>query len=90
MVIKAVLYSLFAGTLILIVAGMVLPFSEGVELPLAFAGVIIFSGYIIFDTYLIFNRYSPEDYIMASTTLYLDMINLFLRILQILNANSRD
>lgn len=69
---------------------MVLPFSEGAELPLAFAGVVIFSGYIIFDTYLIFNRYSPEDYIMASTSLYLDMINLFLRILQILNATSRD
>jgi FtsH-binding integral membrane protein len=69
---------------------MVLPFSEGAELPLAFAGVVIFSGYIIFDTYLIFNSYSPEYYIMASTSLYLDMINLFLRILQILNATSRD
>jgi FtsH-binding integral membrane protein len=69
---------------------MVLPFTEGVELPLAIGGVIIFSGYIIFDTYLIFNRYSPEDYIMASTSLYLDMINLFLRVLSILNATSRD
>lgn len=69
---------------------MLVPFSSGAELPLAIGGVIIFSGYIIFDTYLIFNRYSPEDYIMASTSLYLDMINLFLRILQILNASQRD
>ncbi|KAI9358118.1 inhibitor of apoptosis-promoting Bax1-domain-containing protein [Pilaira anomala] len=81
---------LFAGLFVLFIAGMILPFSEGVELPLAFAGVIIFSGYIIFDTYLIFNRYSPEDYIMASTSLYLDMINLFLRVLQIMNASSRN
>ncbi|KAI7894494.1 inhibitor of apoptosis-promoting Bax1-domain-containing protein [Mucor mucedo] len=81
---------LFAGVFILLVAGLVLPFSEGTELPLAIGGVVVFSGYIIFDTYLIFNRFSPEDYIMASTSLYLDMINLFLRVLQILNASSRD
>ncbi|KAI8984312.1 inhibitor of apoptosis-promoting Bax1-domain-containing protein [Mycotypha africana] len=81
---------LFAGIWILLIAGILLPFVGDVELPLAIAGVIIFSGYIIFDTYLIFNRYSPEDYIMASTSLYLDMINLFLRILQILNASQRD
>jgi FtsH-binding integral membrane protein len=65
-------------------------FSTDAQLPLAIGGVIIFSGYIIFDTYLIFNRYSPEDYIIASTSLYLDMINLFLRVLQILNASNRN
>ncbi|KAI7904703.1 inhibitor of apoptosis-promoting Bax1-domain-containing protein [Cokeromyces recurvatus] len=82
---------LFVGIWVLIIAGFLLPFtSSEMELPLAIAGVIIFSGYIIFDTYLIFNRYSPEDYIMASTSLYLDMINLFLRVLQILNASQRN
>ncbi|EIE80748.1 hypothetical protein RO3G_05453 [Rhizopus delemar RA 99-880] len=81
---------LFAGIWVLLIGGFLVPFSSGMELPLAAGGVVIFSGYIIFDTYLIFNRYSPEDYIMASTSLYLDMINLFLRILQILNGTSRD
>ncbi|KAG1142571.1 hypothetical protein G6F37_010487 [Rhizopus arrhizus] len=81
---------LFAGIWVLLIGGFLVPFSSGIELPLAAGGVVIFSGYIIFDTYLIFNRYSPEDYIMASTSLYLDMINLFLRILQILNGTSRD
>jgi protein lifeguard len=88
------------------------PFSEGFQLAIAFAGVLIFSGYIIFgkaltkkdlvvakhkithpfliDTYMIFNRYSPEDYILASVSLYMDFINLFLRILQILSAMQRD
>ncbi|KAI8394031.1 inhibitor of apoptosis-promoting Bax1-domain-containing protein [Radiomyces spectabilis] len=84
---------LYAGIWILLIAGIVqifIPFSEGFQLALAIGGVVIFSGYIILDTYLIFNRYSPEDYIMASVSLYMDIINLFLRILQILNAMQRD
>lgn len=67
-----------------------LPFSEGLQLALAIAGVVIFSGYIVLDTYLIFNRYLAEDYILASVSLYLDIINLFIRILQILSAMQRD
>lgn len=85
--------SLFGGLMILVLVSIVqifIPFSEGIQLALAVAGVVIFSGYIIFDTYLIFNRYSPEDYIMASVSLYMDIINLFLRILQILSAMQRD
>ncbi|ORY93344.1 inhibitor of apoptosis-promoting Bax1-domain-containing protein [Syncephalastrum racemosum] len=84
---------LFGGLMILVLVSFVqifIPFSEGIQLALAVAGVVIFSGYIIFDTYLIFNRYSPEDYIMASVSLYMDIINLFLRILQILSAMQRD
>ncbi|OAD68752.1 hypothetical protein PHYBLDRAFT_173167 [Phycomyces blakesleeanus NRRL 1555(-)] len=84
---------LYAGIWVLLLAGIVqifIPFSKGIELAMAIGGVVIFSGYIIFDTFLIFNRYSPEDYIMASTSLYMDIINLFLRILQILNAMQRD
>jgi FtsH-binding integral membrane protein len=84
---------LFAGLCILMLAGIVqifIPFSEGFQLALAIGGVVIFSCYIILDTYLIFNRYSPEDYIMASVQLYMDFINLFLRLLQVLNAMQRD
>ncbi|KAH8549527.1 inhibitor of apoptosis-promoting Bax1-domain-containing protein [Umbelopsis sp. PMI_123] len=84
---------LFASLWVLILVGFVqifFPFSEGFQLAIAFAGVLIFSGYIIFDTYMIFNRYSPEDYILASVSLYMDFINLFLRILQILSAMQRD
>ncbi|KAL9541136.1 hypothetical protein MBANPS3_009292 [Mucor bainieri] len=84
---------LFAGIWILVIAGFVqmfFPFSKGIQMAFAVGGVIIFSGYILFDTYLIFNRYSAEDYIIASVSLYLDFINLFLRILQILQLSSSD
>ncbi|KAI8972294.1 inhibitor of apoptosis-promoting Bax1-domain-containing protein [Pilobolus umbonatus] len=84
---------LMAGIWVMIIASIVeifFPFSRGLQLAFAILGVILFSGYILFDTYNIFNRYSPEDYIMASVSLYLDIINLFLQILKILQLLSSD
>ena len=48
-----------------------------------------FSAFIIFDTQMIMTRVSPEDYIMATIQLYLDIINLFIEILRILNHANR-
>ena len=39
---------------------------------------IIFCGYIIYDTDNLIKRYSYDEYIWASVSLYLDVINLFL------------
>ncbi|OBZ85341.1 Bax inhibitor 1 [Choanephora cucurbitarum] len=83
---------LFAGVWILLIAGIVqifFPFSKTIQLAIAVGAVVVFSGYILFDTYLIFNKYSAEDYIVASVSLYLDVINLFLRILEVLELSSR-
>ena len=58
---------------------------------LAVGGAVIFSLYIVYDVYLISSRLSPDEYISASISLYLDIINLFLRILHILaQMQSRD
>ncbi len=46
---------------------------------------ILFSAYIVYDTQQIIKRASPEEYILASVELYLDVINLFLAILRILD-----
>ena len=46
-------------------------------------------AFIIFDTQMIMTRVSPEDYIMATIQLYLDIINLFIEILRILNHANR-
>lgn len=85
--------SLFSGLNILILFMLVqifLPFNRFLDMAIALIAVIIFSFYIIFDTYLIFNQLSPEDYIPAALNLYLDIINLFLRVLQILGSLQRD
>eukprot|EP00928_Gymnodinium_smaydae_P083015 TRINITY_DN66292_c0_g1_i1.p1 TRINITY_DN66292_c0_g1~~TRINITY_DN66292_c0_g1_i1.p1 ORF type:complete len:266 (+),score=33.11 TRINITY_DN66292_c0_g1_i1:67-798(+) len=53
-------------------------------------GVLLFTFYIVFDTQRILGEYgghqymmSVDDYVFASLQLYLDIVNLFLHILQI-------
>ncbi|KAM3728753.1 Transmembrane BAX inhibitor motif-containing protein [Dirofilaria immitis] len=53
-------------------------------------GAILFSIYLVFDIDRIMHHTSPEDYIEACVSLYLDIINLFLRILEILNEANRN
>jgi protein lifeguard len=59
----------------------------------AYIGVAIFSFYIIYDTQMIMrgDRTNGEDidgdYILAAVILYLDIINLFLKILEILKSS---
>lgn len=55
----------------------------------ALLGCIIFSGYILFDTWLIMDKLSPHDHILAAIMLYLDIINLFLYLLQLLAESNR-
>ena len=47
-------------------------------------GSLIFSGYILYDTSMIMHCYGPDDYVMAAIQLYLDIINLFLYLLELL------
>lgn len=59
------------------------------------AGALIFSMYIVYDIQLMMggnHKYSisPEEYIFASLSLYLDIINLFMYILMIVGAAKRD
>lgn len=47
---------------------------------------IIFCGYIVYDTDNLIKRYSYDEYIWAAVSLYLDIINLFLALLNIFRA----
>ena len=68
-------------------------FFWGADMRLGFAiiGVILFSFYLIYDTQLILGgkhkkyQFDKDDYILGALALYLDIINMFLYILQILN-----
>lgn len=51
---------------------------------LAAGGAILFSLFLIFDTQMIMKKFSPEDYITATITLYLDIINIFINILRVM------
>ena len=59
------------------------------------AGALVFSLYIVYDTQLMMggkHKYSlsPEEYVFAALSLYLDIINLFLYILMIIGAARGD
>lgn len=84
---------LFGGLMTLVGAGfiqMFLPFSQVTDLVFAGLGCIVFCGYIIYDTNMIQKRLSPDEWVMATISLYLDILNLFLNIVRILNGVHRD
>jgi len=76
---------LFAVLWVLIIAGFMQIFfqSELMDLAISIGGAVLFSLFIIFDTSMMMHKLSPEEYILASINLYLDIINLFIYLLRI-------
>ncbi|KAI3993120.1 hypothetical protein MKX01_009863 [Papaver californicum] len=73
---------LFAATLVLMVFGLI----QSSVMIYGCLAAIIFSGYIIYDTNNLIKRFTYDDYIWASVSHYLDIINLFTALLTILGA----
>ncbi|XP_062852001.1 protein lifeguard 4 [Trichomycterus rosablanca] len=83
---------LFAGLWILIIASFMRLFfqNDTMELVFAGAGALLFCGFIIYDTHVLMHKLSPEEHVLASINLYLDIVNLFLHILRILNSMKKN
>lgn len=77
---------LLIGLLIMIGLGMMNLFlgSTGLELALAGGSALIFCLFIVYDTQMMMQKLSPEEYILATINLYLDILNLFLELLRLL------
>ncbi|XP_020793024.2 protein lifeguard 1 [Boleophthalmus pectinirostris] len=63
--------------------------SQYVYIAYACLGTLVFSLYLVFDTQLIIggkhrNAVSPEEYVFAALNLYLDIVSLFLLLLQLI------
>jgi FtsH-binding integral membrane protein len=58
--------------------------NETAGLWIAGATVFVFGGLLIFDTWRIRNVFSPDQYVQAAVTIYLDLLNMFLAILRLL------
>jgi len=82
---------LFAGLCILLLGGILQLFFHSTifELVISIGGALLFCLFIVFDTQMLMQTLSPEEYILATINLYLDIINLFLYILRILQAVNR-
>ncbi|XP_050684753.1 protein lifeguard 4-like [Leptidea sinapis] len=84
-------YGLVAGLSVLIIGGFIQLFvqSSAFEIALSFTGAVFFGLFLIFDTQQMMTHLSPEEYILATINLYMDILNMFLYILRILNEMNR-
>lgn len=76
------------GLIIVSLIGIFVHFSHGFSLIYSIFGALLFVGFALYDFSNIKNRFGPNDYVMATVALYLDFLNLFLFILQILMNTS--
>ncbi|KAL1816720.1 hypothetical protein DCAR_0521103 [Daucus carota subsp. sativus] len=80
---------LFGSIIVLMVFGFIqifFPLGRTSEMIYGCLASVIFCGYIVYDTDNLIKRYSYDEYIWASVSLYLDIINLFLSLLTIFRA----
>ncbi|EFN69611.1 Transmembrane BAX inhibitor motif-containing protein 4 [Camponotus floridanus] len=80
-------FGLFIGLWCLLIGGLIQTFvleNTALELGISIGGALLFCLFIVFDTQAIMQSLSPEEYILATINIYLDIINLFLHILRAL------
>ncbi|XP_012284679.1 protein lifeguard 1 isoform X2 [Orussus abietinus] len=87
---------LFMSVFVLLLFGILAIIFPGKIMSLVYGslGALLFSVYLVYDTQMMMggkHKYSisPEEYIFAALSLYLDVVNIFLYILTIIGA-SRD
>ncbi|XP_058071017.1 protein LIFEGUARD 2-like [Magnolia sinica] len=81
---------LFAGLMMLIVFSLIqvfVPLGKISTMIFGALAALLFCGYIVYDTDNLIKRYSYDEHIVAAISLYLDILNLFMALLQILNAD---
>ena len=78
---------LFATLWIVIIGGIIqviwLPNDKFLNTSMAILGAIVACGYILYDTSVIIRRLDPDDFVFACMSLYLDIIMLFVRLLEL-------
>ncbi|WFD26506.1 hypothetical protein MNAN1_001489 [Malassezia nana] len=80
---------LYWALFILVGTGLVqlfFPYNHMFEILYSAGGCAVFSGYIVYDTWLLQRHLSPDDWVLANVSLYLDVVNLFLSVLRLLNS----
>lgn len=84
---------LFAGLVVLILTSFIqIFFPLGPTSVAVFGGLgaLIFSAFLVYDTDNLIKRYTYDEYIWASVVLYLDILNLFLSLLNMLKGMQSD
>jgi modulator of FtsH protease len=79
------------GLIVVVLAGLLNFFvaSSAFSFAISAAALLLFSGFVLYDTSNIIRRYPVNEYIQGALSLYLDAFNIFLSLLNILNAGRR-
>jgi FtsH-binding integral membrane protein len=77
---------LFVGLIVVLAASLVGIFvhSQAFQMAISAVCALVFCGYILYDTSDIIHG-GETNYIMASMRLYMDILNLFMSLLQLLS-----
>lgn len=80
------------GLIVVVLAAVVNMFlaSGALGFAVSAAALLLFSGFVLYDTSNIIRRYPTNEYVSGALSLYLDAFNIFLALLNILNAGERD
>lgn len=84
---------LTAGIIAMIVAGIAMFFvhSSLAHTLYCLFGILLFCGYVLYDTSAIMHRLGPDEAVAGAISIYLDLVNLFWLILNLLmEMNRRD
>jgi len=85
---------LFVALLGMFLATIMCAFIPAMQSAIAGLGAILFSFYIVYDTQLIMGgkhqkvQYGVDDYVFAALNIYLDIINLFLYLLELMGSRN--
>lgn len=77
------------GLLVVSLIGMFIPWGNTGEMMVSGFGVLLFAGYTVVDINRL-KHYPDDKYILAAMQLYLDIFNMFIFILRLTGALSRD
>lgn len=82
----------FAVGVVVLLGALILGYffpSIGGSMWIAGAGVFVFSGLLVFDTWRITRsgQLTDQDYVLAAVSIYVDLLNLFLFILQFVGGS---
>jgi len=83
-----VLFVLLALLLVGGILRLIFPFTPVLDTVWAVLGALVFSGYIVYDTFLLLHKLPPTEYVGAALSLYLDIINLFIYILELVGKKN--
>jgi modulator of FtsH protease len=79
----------FAGLIVVLLASIAAIFVPAMQAGVSAVAALLFSGFILFDTSRLI-RGEEDNYVMAACSMYLNVLNLFLSILQLLGFARED